>query len=80
MAKKKRKLNVINLLILLGICLCMGLGFVVFTYKTKTVSINPEEINNIDYSEWAEASYDKQEILDKFNEKSISLMKKLNTL
>ena len=51
MAKKKRKLNVINLLILLGICLCMGLGFVVFTYKTKTVSINPGEINNIDYSE-----------------------------
>ena len=51
MAKKKIKLNVINLLIMLGICLCMGLGFVVFTYKTKTVSINPEEINNIDYSE-----------------------------
>lgn len=39
---------------------------------TKTFTdydIFPKE-NNIDYSEWAEASYDKREILDKFNEKA----------
>lgn len=40
--------------------------------ETKTFTnydIFPKE-KNIDYSEWAEASNDKREILDKFNEKA----------
>lgn len=40
--------------------------------ETKTFTdydIFPKE-NNIDYSEWAEASSSKKEILDKFNEKA----------
>lgn len=50
MAKKKRKLHVVNLLLLISICLCLTLAFMVFSYETKSIEINPDEINNIDYS------------------------------
>ena len=42
-----------------------------YNSETKTFTdyeVFPKE-NNIDYSEWAEASNNKREILDKFNEK-----------
>ncbi|MGN1406319.1 MAG: D-alanyl-D-alanine carboxypeptidase family protein [Erysipelotrichaceae bacterium] len=58
MAKKKRKLNVINLLILLSLCACISLGFIIFTYKTKTVNINPDDLNNIDYSQMEKLDLD----------------------